>query len=92
MKIKVKTFATFRSCIGQEFLVDIPEGTRVIGLLELLTDGKPDFYNMLFESSGVLKDYVNILINGRNISFIEGLESGIREGDVVAMFPPVGGG
>ena len=92
MRIQVKTFATFRSCIRKDFSIDIPDGTSVRDLLERLTDSRSELYNMLFESSGVLKDYINILINGRNISFIDGLETVLEEGDLVAMFPPVGGG
>jgi len=35
---------------------------------------------------------VSILQNGRNIQFVDGLESELADGDVVAIFPPVAGG
>ncbi|MDH5419483.1 MAG: MoaD/ThiS family protein, partial [Candidatus Bathyarchaeota archaeon] len=33
-----------------------------------------------------------ILINGRGIKALQGFETKLKEGDTVAIFPPVGGG
>jgi len=35
---------------------------------------------------------VNVLKNGRNIHFLNGLETPLSEGDVIALFPPAAGG
>ena len=33
-----------------------------------------------------------MLVNGRNILFLDGLATTLRDGDVVSVFPPVYGG
>jgi molybdopterin synthase sulfur carrier subunit len=35
---------------------------------------------------------VNILLNGRNIRFLEGLRTPVGDGDEISLFPPTGGG
>jgi molybdopterin converting factor small subunit len=40
----------------------------------------------------VVRTYVNILKNGRNIHFSGGLETPLDDGDVVALFPPAAWG
>jgi len=35
---------------------------------------------------------VNILLNGRNVEFLEGLETRVGPGDTITLIPPVAGG
>lgn len=76
----------------REVLVTLPEGARIKNLLDELSGRYPDLSAALFESPDVLLPYVNILINGRNIHFIDNLNTGLRESDIIALFPPTGGG
>jgi molybdopterin synthase sulfur carrier subunit len=46
----------------------------------------------IFASPGTLRDVVNILNNGRNVHFMNGLDTTLDEDDVIALFPPVAGG
>lgn len=41
---------------------------------------------------GVAEGYINIIVNGRNIRFLGGLETSLSEGDRIAFLPPIGGG
>ena len=46
----------------------------------------------LYDTNGGLRDTVHILVNGQGINLLKGLDSHLKEGDVVAIFPPVSGG
>jgi len=39
-----------------------------------------------------LEKGVIILVNGKNIEHLEKLDTKLKDGDVVSIFPPVGGG
>lgn len=81
-----------RNHMEKETTIDMPEHATVSQLLDLLISKHSGITGELFISPGVFKPYVNILKNGRNITFIKGLETVLEDGDVIAIFPPVAGG
>lgn len=48
--------------------------------------------SQLLTSEGTIHPDVIFLLNGRNIDFLEGKDTLVREGDVVSLFPRVAGG
>lgn len=51
--------------------------------------------NLLLEENSPelrLKSGVTVMLNGRNVRFLEGFETELSSGDTVAIFPPIGGG
>jgi len=92
MNVTVKTFADFRELLGKELVLSIPEGETVRELLQILGKRHAAFLPKVLQDDGQLRPYVNILENGRNIKFLNGLETRLAEGDIVAIFPPVAGG
>ena len=92
MNVKVKAFATLRDVMDKEVGLDLPESMTLSGLLKVLCDRYPGLYGELFEAPGTLKKFVNILKNGRNVYFINGLDTRLDDADIIAMFPPLAGG
>jgi len=92
MKVHVKTFATFREVMDSQFDMDFQEGTTIRTLLADLTGKYEGLGELLFVDPGTLRDFVNILKNGRNVHFLAGLDTPLDDGDVIALFPPVAGG
>lgn len=92
MKIHVKTFATFREVMESRFDMEYPQGATIRTLLHDLEKKYDGAGDSIFASPGTLRDFVNILKNGRNVHFINGLDTALDEGDVIALFPPVAGG
>ncbi len=81
MKIKVKFFALHREAVGEsEIEIEVKEGVTIDKLVEMLIHDYPKLEE--------LKDS-NIL--SLNHNYANGSES-LKEGDEVALFPPVGGG
>ena len=93
MKITFRTFATYREVVGaREMEMDLPPGERIRGMLERLCQAHPGLRSHLFDAAGEFKSFNIVLKNGRSISSLQQLDTAIDEGDVIAVFPPVGGG
>lgn len=93
MAIIVKFFANFREATGKE--QEKIEGAKDIAALldELVCKfGEELARQMYFPGTKELRDTVNILVNGRGIRLLQELETPLKDGDVVAIFPPVSGG
>ena len=92
MDVTVKYFATIRACTGESErrLNGAPADLR-----ELLT-ALTRLYGSSFRGavlSGVeLSEAVIILVNGRNVRYLGGLDAPIAADDEVSIFPMVGGG
>lgn len=93
MKIKVKFFALIREVAGlKELEEEVGENTTVRELLEKLCEKMPEkFRSFIFEGQEVSKNLI-ILVNRRGIRELDGLETKLRDGDEVALLPPVSGG
>jgi molybdopterin synthase sulfur carrier subunit len=46
----------------------------------------------VLDDDGHVHDSIHVLVNGRSISFLDGLETVVGDGDRLALFPAVGGG
>ena len=91
MIIKVKAFAIFRETFGKELSLELDGKATVMDLLTGLC-APHDAHDLIFDESGGIKKYVNILVNGRHIQSLSGIKTELADGDEVAIFPPVAGG
>ncbi len=94
MKVQVKFFTTLREVTGKK--EEEVESSGTITIKELLTRLSKkygtEFTDYIYDKKGDVRTYIQILINGRDIDVFQGLETKLKEGDAVAIFPPVGGG
>jgi len=94
MKIEVKFFTSLREITGKK--VDKIQLQSVITVEELLTllsekYGKK-FREYIYNKKGKVHGFLSILVNGKNINVLQGFETKLKQGDTVAILPPVGGG
>jgi molybdopterin synthase sulfur carrier subunit len=91
LKIKVKFFSFFRDLFrAEEKEVLIEKGTNVHSLLHLLCDSSVKRERVFNDQE--LRPYLAILVNGRHINSLRGLETELADGDTISIFPPAGGG
>jgi len=90
--IRVKSFATLREVMDAQIRMDLPQGATIRTLLAELTGRYPGLDDLLFVAPETLRDFVNILKNGRNVEFLGRLDTPLDDGDLIALFPPAAGG
>ncbi|MEM3519090.1 MAG: ubiquitin-like small modifier protein 1 [Candidatus Hadarchaeales archaeon] len=94
MGITVRLFANFREAAGTGQL-EIPGAKTVGELLDILVEKfGENFSKLLYEEPGTkkLRTATNIFVNGQAIAVMNGLDTKLKDGDSVAIFPPVAGG
>ena len=94
MEVKVNFYAIFRQMAkGKTFTLRVPDNATVKDVLEAIRDQvNKEVYNKIItimnnETRGLL-----ILVNGRNIVHLDGLNTKISEKDKIDIFPPGAGG
>jgi len=92
MNVRIKAFAQFRDAIGGDKIMEMPDGSNLDKLLDALKDGSEKAKAMLFENDGSLKAYVILMINGKRVDRKAMTDTLLRDGDEIALLPPVAGG
>jgi molybdopterin synthase sulfur carrier subunit len=92
MKIHVRAFANFREILGKDLDVDLRDESTVEDLLSSLVSSHQGLKSAIFDETGKVREYVIIMKNRKAIDSQEGLGMGLREGDEIAILPPVAGG
>ena len=89
MKVRIELFATLRDKYGtksievecEDFKSAITNASKILG---------KDFYYEVFNEKDEVRDDRIITINGRNVKDMEKIE--LKDGDRIAIFPPIAGG
>lgn len=97
MQVSVRFFTSLREITNKkEETLKFQEGEKItIGLvLKTLTQryGKCFVEYVYDRKTGAVKGFLQFLINGKSATSLGGLETELKDGDVLAILPPVGGG
>ena len=95
MKVKVKFFALVRELTGKrEEIVDLNDQATVRTLLgKLVEEYGVKFRDYILDpASKEPRGHIQFLMDGRNITLMQGLDTALKEGTSLAILPPVGGG
>lgn len=94
VRVTIKLFAALREVAGQRLLIEeVPEGSSLGNVVRRICERLgPEFRKQVLDERGEPLERVRILLNGHNIAFLGGFEVKLKDGDEIAMFPPVGGG
>ena len=89
MRVKVKVFASLREALGRgELVVELGGGSRLLDLLKELVERWPEAFSPALRGGRPVEGY-SVMVNRRRV---EDLDVELRDGDVVAILPPLGGG
>jgi len=91
--MRVSFYATLRPLVGERS-VDVPMSPTATlqELLEVVVARWPGLSDHLFDATGGLSRRVNIFVEGRNVRWLQGIETPLQAGQSVDIFPPVAGG
>ncbi len=94
MKVTVKFFTTLREIVGKpQEQIEMSDATTVNELLQQLGEKHGEnFTRYLYDEKGTVRGHLSILINGKSTTTQQGLKTKLRENDILAILPPVGGG
>ena len=80
----------------KEETLKFPEGERVTvdAVLKKLRQSYGErFVEYVYDrKTGEVKGFLQFLVNGKSAATLNGLETKLEDGDVLAILPPVGGG
>jgi molybdopterin synthase sulfur carrier subunit len=97
LQVSVRFFTSLREILGKkEETLEFTEGEKVTvdNVLETLKQryGKPFVEYVYDKETGEMKGFLQLLVNGKSASTLNGLQTELADGDVLAILPPVGGG
>jgi len=94
LNVEVRLFANLRELAKTKAVVeDVKIGTSVGDVLQKICERfGTKFCGQVLDRHGQPNENVKILLNGHNIVFLNGTATKLKDGDVIAIFPPVGGG
>lgn len=91
MSVRVRIPAPLRSVTDGQSEVSVGAGNVDQALVEL-EDKFPQIRQRLRDDEGALRRFVNLYVNGEDVRFLKGLDTGLKEGDEVSIIPAVAGG
>lgn len=91
--MEIKVYATLREVVGGPCVrLDGITELTVSQLLETLCAKYPALSPKLLLNGDDLHPAIHILINGRDMRYLNGLDTLLTSQDTIRIFPPVGGG
>jgi MoaD family protein len=97
LQVSVRFFTSLREITDRkEETLKFPEGEKVTVdmVLKTLTQryGKPFVEYVYDRKTGEVQGFLQFLVNGKSAATMNGLETALEDGAVLAILPPVGGG
>lgn len=94
MEIEVRLYAMLREIANKKIdKVSLPEKSSIRDLLcVMISKYGAEFEWYIYDSEKQPRSYLSYMVNGVNINGLNGFDTILKNGDVVSILPPVGGG
>ena len=91
--MEIKVYATLRDIVGGPSVQLNGVSKLTVGeMLQKMFAQYPKLEPAFYKSNGELHPATRVLLNGRDVQYIGGLETVVTAEDTIRIFPPVGGG
>jgi molybdopterin synthase sulfur carrier subunit len=94
LKVTIRFFTTLREITGKkDEQIELERPVTVGSLLKQLSKkyGR-DYDDYVFDELGDVRGHLQVLVNGQSVTALRELRTKLKDGDQVAILPPVGGG
>jgi molybdopterin synthase sulfur carrier subunit len=92
IKVKIRVFASLKLITNKrEIELELEEGANIAHSLEKLFSLYEKLRSEVFDDKKQ-KEWIQILKNGRNIKYLDGLDTELNNEDIISIFPPAAGG
>jgi MoaD family protein len=92
MKVKVRTFGDLSSSIGHKHVVELDEEATILTLCKILQERKSQTRGAYLSEFRIGGPDLAIIVNGRNIALLNGLDTVLSDGDDIVIMPFASGG
>jgi MoaD family protein len=95
IQVKIYTILALKEILGKrEFEISLPEGSTVRNLISWMikTWGDKLSPHLFYPASDRLLPHIRLMVNGRDIGFLNGMETILQDRDEFLMVPLVAGG
>lgn len=89
----VRLYSTLRDRAGGNAVeVPLPDQATVRDVLTRLIELRPGLAGHILDGDGQVAQYVGVFVDGRDIRYLQGLDTPVRPENEVYIFPPTAGG
>jgi MoaD family protein len=91
MAVKVLIPTPLQKFTNEQATIDC-SGTTIAELIESLEQAYPGIKSRICDNEGNPRRFLNLYVNSEDIRFLEGIDTGLSNGDEVSIVPAVAGG
>ena len=95
IRVTAHTILHLAAMLGRrEIELEVPSGSSVMDVVDLVAElmGEQAVPVLLESAGGMPQPHLRIMVNGRDIGVLQGLDTVLAEGDEILILPPAGGG
>jgi molybdopterin synthase sulfur carrier subunit len=91
--VRIRFYGMVYEEVGtREWEIELVRDSTVNDLLSIIVERQPSLCNLVYDETGVFREYLEVAVNHTDIIGLKGLETVLQEGDIVLIMPPIGGG
>jgi molybdopterin synthase sulfur carrier subunit len=92
MSVEIRLFGTIREAVGERTLEKNYNSCTIQDVIDTLIEEYPDLEGEITDENGSVPVSVNIMMNSKNIQYIDSFETRVSDGDEISIATAITGG